>query len=476
MENKKQLYITTAIPYVNGEPHLGHAIDYLIADVMKRYYRARGYQVQLQVGTDEHGNKIANKAKSLNIAVEDLVSKNANIFRNFIDSLGVEYDSFIRTSDPAHMRRVQKIWQKLVPHIYKAKYEGWYCQSCEAFITRKEYEKNGGHCPIHRDLPCEKIAEENYYLRIADFKDQIKHAIEKEEMKITPSWRKKEFLNLLVDMPDVSISRPKTQVSWGIEVPGDDQQVMYVWLDALSNYLTVLGYPEKDITGTWPAELQIVGKDILRFHAGIWPTILLGLGLELPHNLLAHGFVTLAGEKMSKSLGNVIAPREILAKYGLDPFRYYFLHHGSVVEDIDFTWDKYEASYLELANDLGNLVQRLANLCEKQGVGNIRAEKDYLDEEKIDQCMTNYKINECFDYLWTKIQALNKKIDQEKPWALAKSEPEKARLLLTELGAKILAINAKLAWFLPGTAAKIDTIFQAEKVHKPETTLFPKKS
>ena len=467
----KNIYITTAIPYVNGNPHLGHAMDYLLADVLRRYMMMQGNNVRLQAGTDEHGSKIYKKAVESGMPVEEFVEQNSQKFKDLISSLGVEYTDFVRTTDEDHERRCQLIWQKLGDHIYKGKYEGWYCEGCEGFVTDKEYAENNGVCPDHKK-PYTKLSEENYYLRISDFKDRIREAIESDEMKITPSFRKKEFLNLLKDMPDVSISRPKESVAWGVPVPGDDSQVMYVWIDALSNYITILGYPENDISEFWPADTQIVGKDILRFHAGIWPAMLMGLGLSLPKNLLAHGHITVGGEKMSKSIGNVIAPSEILEKHGVIPFRYFFTRHASTTDDADFTWDKYEAAYNELANDLGNLVQRLATLAKKNGVRGTKGELKDLPE--FDERMANYEFNFAFEIVWKQIQDLNKRIDEEKPWALAKTEPEKAQSVLADIIQELLNINIRLGIFLPETSKKISEIFGAEAIEPPATPLFPK--
>jgi len=467
----KESYITTAIPYVNGNPHLGHVMDYLLADTLRRYMMSKGMKVRFQAGTDEHGNKIYKKAAEAGIDTQDFVDQNATRFQEFIHSLGVEYTDFIRTTNPDHERRCQEIWKKLGDHIYKDKYEGWYCEGCESFVTDTEYADNNGVCPDHKK-PYTKLSEENYYLRISDFKDEIRAKIESDEMKITPAFRKKEFLNLLEKMPDVSISRPKSQVAWGIPVPGDENQVMYVWIDALANYITVLGYPDNDISADWPAHTQIVGKDILRFHAGIWPAILLGLGLPLPKNLLAHGFITVNGEKMSKSIGNVVDPIEILDKHGLVPLRYYFLRHASTTDDSDFTWDKYEASYNELANDLGNLVQRLATLCKKNEIAGRKVAR--RDEPEFDAKMDVYEFNFAFDLLWKQIGDLNKRIDAEKPWALAKTNPEQAKEVLESLVDELLTINERLAIFIPSTAEQIASIFTADAIQPPATPLFPK--
>ncbi len=467
----KESYITTAIPYVNGNPHLGHVMDYLLADTLCRYMMSKGVKVRFQAGTDEHGNKIYKKSIEAGIPVQDFVDQNATRFQEFIHSLGVEYTDFIRTTNPDHERRCQAIWKQLGDHIYKDKYEGWYCEGCEGFVTDTEYADNDGVCPDHKK-PYTKLSEENYYLRISDFKGEIRAKIESDEMKITPAFRKKEFLNLLKNMPDVSISRPKSQVSWGIPVPGDEEQVMYVWIDALANYITVLGYPDNDISDYWPADTQIVGKDILRFHAGIWPAILLGLGLPLPKNLLAHGFITVNGEKMSKSIGNVVDPTEILDKHGLVPLRYYFLRHASTTDDSDFTWDKYEAAYNELANDLGNLVQRLATLCKKNAIAGRKV--IHRDEPDFDAKMEAYEFNFAFDLLWKQISDLNKRIDAEKPWALAKTNPEQAKEVLASLVDELLTINERLAIFIPTTSRQIEDIFTDTNITPPSTPLFPK--
>ena len=467
----KKYYITTAIPYVNGNPHLGHAMDYLLADVLRRYMMTCGKDVRVQAGTDEHGSKIYKKAAEQNIPVQEFVDKNAKSFQDFIHSLDAEYTDYVRTTDEDHVRRCQLIWEKLSDHIYKDSYEGWYCEGCERFVTDKEYDENGGNCPDH-NKPYQKLSEENYYLRIADFKDQIREVTEKDELNICPAFRKKEFLNLLDDMPDVSISRPKEQVIWGIPVPGDESQVMYVWIDALANYITVLGYPEKDITDSWPADVEIVGKDILRFHAGIWPAMLFALDLPMPKNILVHGFVTVGGQKMGKSLGNAIPPEEIIEKHGLIPFRYYFLRHGSTTDDVDFTWEKYEAAYNELANDLGNLVQRLATLCGKNGVNGIKVEE--TENKEFDERMEKFEFNFGFDILWGQIQDLNKRIDEEKPWSVAKEDPEKAKEILRSLVQDLANICPRLEIFIPDTAKKIVEIFTAEEISAPKTPLFPK--
>ena len=462
----KNIYITTAIPYVNGTPHIGHAMDYCLADVCARYHRMLGDNVRFQAGTDEHGNKIDLKARELGISVQEYVDNNAKRFQEFIGRLGVEYTDFVRTTDDAHVRRVQEIWQKLSGHIYKASYEGWYCTGCERYVTEKECEENHGVCPDHQK-PYERLSEENYYFRIADFKEKIREAILSNEMLILPDYRRTEMLKLLDESPDVSISRPVSQLKWGVPVPGDESQVMYVWLDALANYITVLGYPDSDISDWWPASAEFVGKDILRFHAIIWPAM-------LPRSLVSHGFILANGQKMSKSVGNVVDPVEVLDKYGLDAFRYYFLRHIDTFSDGDFTWEKYDTAYAnELANDLGNLVQRLATLASKN---DIKLDKRAPSELPIEyrELMDAYEYARAFDFAWDKVQKINRDIDEVKPWSLAKNgEVEKLQECMTGLICDLLDANEMLTPFLPTACEKIKAIF-ADPIVPPETPLFPK--
>lgn len=465
-----KVYLTTAIPYVNGAPHIGHAVDYTLADIYARYQRMLGNTVRFQAGTDEHGNKIYKKATESGLTPEDYVASNSDKFKAFIAKLGVEYTDFIRTTDPAHEHRVQEIWANLSDHIYKDTYEGWYCEGCERFVTEKEHAENSGICPDHQ-APYEKLSEENYYLRISDFKDQIKSAIESGTMQILPDYRKKEVLKLLVDSPDVSISRPSKHLPWGVAVPGDDSQVMYVWLDALSNYITVLGYPDEDISDYWPASVQIVGKDILRFHAIIWPAILLGLGLPLPKVILSHGFVLANGQKMSKSIGNVVDPIAVIDRHGLDAFRYFFSRHVDTFSDADFTWEKFEDAYNnELANEYGNLVSRLATLCHKNSVPGVTFTPPH--DGVYADLMDRFEFSKAIDHAWGKIQSLNRRIDETKPWSVAKSDPSAAHTLLTSLVTDLLMANHLLKPFLPISDTVEDIFTQAEIT--PPAPLFPK--
>lgn len=479
----KKLYITTAIPYVNGTPHIGNALDYLLADIWTRYQKQNGRDVRFQVGTDEHGNKIAAKAAELGLTPKDYTDKMAPNFELLMKKVGAEFTDFIRTTDPHHESAVQYIWQKLQPHIYKSSYDGWYCMGHEAFFTEKEVAETGGVCPDHQK-PYEKVSEENYYLRTSDFTGKIREAIENGHMQIVPEFRKNEFLELIKDgLQDVSISRPKKNLSWGVPVPGDPEQVMYVWIDALANYITVLGYPDNEQWKEyWPADVQVIGKDILRFHAGIWPAMLLGLDLPLPKKLLVHGFVNVGGAKMSKTVGNVVDPNQIIDQYGLDAFRYYFSRHIPTQDDGDFTWEKFETAYnTELGNDLGNLVQRVASMITRYQSGVIGdAPQGEHDMQPYRLAMDALSFNRALDEVWITVRALNQYLESVKPWEIAKrrdKEPEAeahlAEVLAHAVGT-LLQIADLLVPFLPGTAAAIHKTFESGVVDQSAGVLFPK--
>lgn len=481
----KKLYITTAIPYVNGTPHIGNALDYLLADIWTRYQKQQGKEVRFQVGTDEHGNKIAAKATELSLTPQAYTDKMYGNFELLMKKVGAEFTDFIRTTDPHHTGAVQYIWQKLQPYIYKGKYEGWYCMGHEAFFTDKEVEATGGVCPDHQ-TPYERVSEENYYLKTSAFTDKLREAITTGRMEIVPEFRKNEFLELMKDgLQDVSISRPKKNLTWGIPVPGDPEQIMYVWLDALSNYITILGYPDRDgWQEYWPADVQVIGKDILRFHAGIWPAMLMGLELPLPKKLLVHGFVNVGGAKMSKTVGNVVDPNQIIDEYGLDAFRYFFSRHIPTLEDGDFTWEKFENAYnLELGNDLGNLVLRVASMVTRYQSGVIGdAAKGDHDMKPYFDAMNELRFNHALDQTWTNVRGINRYIEMVKPWEIAKkreTDPEAEAHLGEVLGqavGSLLQIADELTPFLPATADAIRRTFSSGVVVplNAEGGLFPK--
>lgn len=485
MENtEKKLYIATAIPYVNGTPHIGNALDYLLGDIWTRYQMQNGHQVRFQVGTDEHGNKIAAKAAELGLTPKAYTDTTYVNFEALMKKIGTSYTDFVRTTDDHHVKSVEYIWEKLKPYIYKSTYTGWYCVGHEAFFTDKEVQATNGICPDHQ-LPYEQVSEDNYFFKTSAFTEQIRTALSDGTMQIYPDFRKLEFLELIKDgLADVSISRPKKNLTWGIPVPGDPEQIMYVWLDALANYITVIGYPDRpeEWQQYWPADVQVIGKDILRFHAGIWPAMLLGLGLALPKKMLVHGFVNIGGAKISKTVGNVIDPNEIIDNYGVDAFRYFFSRHIPTLEDGDFTWEKFEDAYNnELANDLGNLIQRVAGMINKYQAGVIgESQQAEHDMSAYHEAIEGLEFNKAIDEVWNMVRSLNQYIDNVKPWEVAKSvgkdpeaEPHLAEILAHCAGA-LVQIGDLLLPFLPIAATKIQGIFESGVVKLPEGVLFPK--
>ncbi|MDQ3065122.1 MAG: methionine--tRNA ligase [bacterium] len=471
-------YVTTSIPYVNGEPHLGHAMEFIIADALARYSRAQGADTLYSTGTDEHGTKLAEKAAELKITPKELATLNSAKFLEMLQLLNASNDRFIRTTDKSHESRAQIIWKKLENDIYKSKYLGWYCTGCEEFVTETVAKENNGACPIH-NKPYERIEEENYFFKLSKYTAQIKQAIDDESFRIIPDTKRNEILFTINEgLEDISISRPKDKLSWGIPVPGDAHQVMYVWFEALMNYITVLGYPdEADMKTFWPANYQVIGKDILRFHAAIWPGMLLALGLPLPKNLYVHGFVTLKGHKMSKSTGNVVDPKDIINEYGVDAFRYYFLAKVPSYSDGDFTWEHFETVYNnELGNELGNAVQRTIVMIDKfQGgmIGDIPPAEH--DAAAYHEAIKNCRFDKAVDVVWDQVRGLNQYIDEQKPWVIAKEE-DKEHLgeVLSYMVSCLLEIADLLAPIMPNTSEAINNIFAQGLVNKPDAVLFPK--
>lgn len=426
-------YITTAIDYVNSVPHLGHAYEKIATDVFARFYRLKGHDTYFLTGTDEHGTKIEKEAKLANIPPQEFCD---NITAKFIETwknLNISYDDFIRTTQKRHCDAVIKIFNCLYANgdIYKDTYQGWYCSGCEAFLQEKDLVNN--ECPTHQ-RKAEWICEENYFFKISGYKAKIKQHILDNPDFIQPERRRHELLNLIEDFRDVSVSRQS--VEWGIKVPIDESHTIYVWLDALSNYITALGYlsdNEEKFLKYWPANVQFIGKDILRFHTIIWPAMLLGLGLELPKTIYIHGFISWNSLKMSKSLGNVIDPNELVKKYPVDALRYYLLREFVFGNDGDFTIPSFEQRVdADLANNLGNSLNRILAILNKnlQGIipdGDVDNEIAVLTQkvtDDVDNAMKKFAIQDALISIWELVNAINKYIDTQKPWALAKQVKE----------------------------------------------------
>jgi methionyl-tRNA synthetase len=471
-------YVTTSIPYANGEPHLGHAMEFIYADVLARTARLKKQTTLYSTGTDEHGSKIAEKAAELNIEPKAFTDQISHKFIDLQKALNISNDRFIRTTDESHETRAQIIWNNLQEDIYKGSYEGWYCVGCETFAPETTVKAHNGMCPDH-NRPYEKLKEDNYFFRLSKYSRTIQEKIVSGEFKILPETRKNEILYVLEQgLEDISVSRPKDKISWGVPVPNDDTQVMYVWFEALLNYITVLGYPEhKDFATFWPADVQVIGKDILRFHAAIWPGILLGLGLPLPKSLYVHGFITVDGKKMSKSLGNYITPAQILEKYDTDVFRYYFMRHIPSYDDGDFSWKRLNEVYNnELANELGNAVQRTAAMLIKYEDGLIGGiPPTEHDPSPYYQAIEACKFDRALEEVWDLVRGLNQYIDEQKPWELAKTKDQAhLREVLAYQVANLLQIADLLEPFMPTTAVKIRHVFQEGVIRPIEGTLFPK--
>lgn len=468
-----KFYITTAIPYVNGKPHIGHALEYFQADTIRNYHKILGEKTLLLSGADENALKNIQKAEEEGISTQDFLDRNSQVFKDSYAKLGVELDVFERGSDPVHhFPGVQKLWELCEKNgdIYKKSYTGLYCVGCESFKTEKELVD--GKCPEHLTVP-EKITEDNYFFKLTNYQDRLLNLIESDELKIIPESKKNEIVSFIKQgLEDFSISRNKERAKGvGVPVPGDDTQVMYVWFDALAIYITGIGFgiDEEMFNKWWPANLHVIGKDINRFHTIYWPAMLLSAGLPTPKAVLVHGFVQSGGQKMSKTLGNVIDPFEIADKYGLEAFRYFMLSQIPTTDDGDFTIERFTEVYnADLANGLGNLVARVARLCEK-------VELDSLNQPTFNQnykdVFEGYRFNELLFEIWRKISDVDQEIEKEQPWKV--EDLGKLKDLLQGWAEKINQIAYELKPFLPETSEKIQNIFN-EKVVKSTSPLFPR--
>lgn len=478
MSSKTNYYVTTAIPYVNGEPHIGHTLDVLTADVVARAARAEGKTVIFTTGTDEHGSKIAEKAIEAGKDPKAFADELSESFRNLLPLLAISNDRFIRTTDTGHEQRATLIWKALKKDIYKGKYIGLYCTGCEEYVSEKVAKENAGICPEH-NKPYEKLEEENYFFALSKYTEQIKKAIDENSLHVIPESRRNEILHVIRDgLEDISVSRPKHKIAWGIAVPGDHTQVMYVWFEALMNYLTVLGYPEHaDFKAFWPPDIQVIGKGILRFHAAIWPGMLLALELPLPKDLYVHGYVTVEGKKIGKSLGNAIHPKDIIQKYGVDAYRYFFLRHIPSYDDGDFNWQRFEEAYNnELANQLGNAVSRTAAMVMKYQNGLIGDMPDAEhDISQYKEALGAYRFDRALEEVWEQVRGINQYIDETKPWIIAKDgDEDHLRDTLAYVCSCLLEIASLLEPFLPETSQKIKHVFEGGIIRPLAGALFPK--
>jgi methionyl-tRNA synthetase len=475
-----KFYITTPIFYVNDIPHIGHAYTTIVADMLARYHRRKGSEVFFLTGTDENSQKNVEAADKKGKDIVEYTNEMAATWRETWLKLGVSFDRFIRTTSPEHKKGVYDFFEKVHANgdIYEGDYEGYYCVACEAFIT--ESDLVDGKCGIHKTKP-EKIKEKNYFFKASKYRDQLLEHIEKYPEFVQPEKRRNEIVNYIKDhFDDFSITRQS--IDWGIPLPIDDSQVIYVWFDALLNYFTGIGYgqDEDKFRKFWPADVQLVGKDIIKFHCALWPAMLLSAGYPLPKTVFAHGYFTIGGVKMSKSLGNVIDPLKLAEEYGFDAIRYFLLREIPFGDDGDFSLDRLKERYnADLANDLGNLVQRSLNMIEKFSEGSLDREaklQKSIDQAKLEELIENFRLDEALQEIWRVVSWANKYIEDQKPWVLAKAdENEKLAAVLSQLYGIIKQVGEALSPFLPETSEKIKQLLDVEKLQVPDKPLFHRK-
>lgn len=470
-----KFYITTSIAYANGEPHLGYALELTQADVLARYHRnLLADATYFLTGTDEHGLKMMQTAEKAGLSTQAFADKTSARFAELTEALNLSNDDFIRTTDQErHWPGVVHLWNTLLEKgdIYKKSYKGLYSVRAERFVTQKELDEDGGkeHSII------EEIEEENYFFALSKYQEQLRELIASDTLRIVPVSRKNEILAFIDQgLEDISFSRAADKLPWGIPVPNDPSQVMYVWCDALTNYISALGYGSHDqelFETFWPATVHLIGKDITRFHTLFWPAMLMSAELPLPKNIYVHGFITVNGQKMSKSIGNVVNPFDYIEEFGADPFRYFLLRELPTTDDGDFSRDKFIERYnTDLANGLGNLTARVAKLCEKSGhefsvkIDSPKNHPTYIE------AIEAFQLNMAVEYVWQLIRKADQQIDTTKPWTL---EGKELTTILESLVNQIATIATLLEPFMPATSSRILAQYTDSKI-RATAPLFPR--
>ena len=470
-------YITTTLPYVNAPLHVGHALEFVRADTIARYKKLVGYDVYFNAGTDEHGIKVYEKAKEKNIKVQDFVNQGFETFKEQLKMFGVSEDvHFIRTTDEHHQSAAQEFWKRVFKngYIYKKNYEAKYCIGCESEKTNSGLENN--ECKEHPGMKISVINEENYFFKYSAFGDKLLDFYEKNPNFIVPGFRFNEIKTFVKnELQDFSISRLKSKMPWGVPVPEDSEHVMYVWFDALINYISTLGWPEdtKNFERYWVngSPTQYCGKDNTRFQGAMWQAMLMAANLPNSHQIVVNGFITgNEGVRMSKTLGNVIDPRDIVKEYGTDALRYFLLKEVSSFEDSPFTIERFKNSYNSgLANGLGNITSRILTMVENYGVSHL----DSLELEKNNKNLDNFDIRKYMDEIWEKIQDLDKKIQEKEPYKLFKTDKDFAIDIVSDLCTDLSIIANMLIPAMPETSKKILNLLK--KFEKPKQPLFLRK-
>jgi methionyl-tRNA synthetase len=461
-------YVTTPIYYVNAEPHLGHAYSTMAADVLARHMRQRGEDVFFLTGTDEHGEPIELAAEREGITPQELADRNAEKFRELMPIIDATNDFFIRTSDPRHTDRVGEVMQRVYDNgwVTKGTYEGWYCPRCADFKTERELGP-GQTCPIH-EIVLEKVREENWFFKLSAFQERLEALYEERPDFVVPESRRNEAVSFVKQgLEDVSLSRPT--LKWGMELPWDPSQRMYVWFDALLNYYTALGFASdgEDLTDRyWPPSLHVIGKDILKFHAVIWPALLMAAELELPRRMAIHGFLLMGEKKMSKSLGNVLDPFEVIERFGADALRFYLFREVSFGQDGSISTAGFEVRYeTELANDYGNLASRVTAMVDRYRDGEVPAAAvDAVLAEDFEGAVDSFcalldraELSQALDLAWQLVRRLNRYVEETRPWELAKDEADPERLdeVLYNLVEGLRVTTRLLLPFLPETGDRL---------------------
>lgn len=475
MSDKKSFYITTTLPYVNAEPHIGFALEILQADVLARWQRLIGNEVFFNTGSDEHGQKIFEAAQKEGKEIQAYIDHYAGTFEKLKSALNLSYDAFIRTSDKKHIEAAQEMWRRCKEKgdIYEKEFEGLYCVGCERFLSQRDMVD--GKCAIHQTEP-QLLKEKNWFFRFSNYEKQLLEYLSDQKV-IIPDWRREEAINFVKEgLEDFSISRDKSRLSWGIPVPDDETQVMYVWFDALTNYISTLGWPneEGNFKKFWKEghTLQMAGKDQVRFQSLMWQAMLFSAGVKNTGQIFYHGFINSGGQKMSKSLGNVISPFELVEKYGTDATRYLLLRHVHSTEDTDVTWEKLDEWYeAHLVNGLGNLVSRVMKMAETN-----LSEPPQIPEHSIPQefkdLVVRYDFNGACDLVWRKIGELDSKIQETEPFKLVKTDPEKGKAIINELALELYTVGRMLNPLMPEANTMIKDLVKANKT--PEKPLFPR--
>lgn len=471
----KKFYITTTLPYVNADPHIGFAAEIVRADCIARYQRQLGKDVFFNTGTDEHGMKIYQKADEAGIDTQDYCDNYAAKFDDLKRVLNLSYDNFIRTTDSNHKKAAQEFWRRCQENgdIYKKNYRIKYCVGCE--LEKTESELVNGECPLHPGKPLELIDEENYFFRWSNYQDKLLKFYDEHPDFILPKHRMNEIRNFIsAGLQDFSISRLKNKMPWGVSVPGDDDHVMYVWFDALVNYISCLGWPNEEIgfKDSWPG-MQVAGKDNLRQQTAMWQAMLMSAGIPNSVQVLIFGFINVDGQKMSKSIGNVVNPYDLVSKYGTDATRYYLLSGLKTFEDSDFTFEKFNSKYnADLANGLGNLVARVSNLLEKNEI-----ELDILDNQNqklsddFQGKIEAYLFDEALEILWSELRHNDELLSEKTPWKM--TEKKDIKEVLEPIAISILNVARLLMPIMPETAAAIHSQFREKQIRKGNS-LFPR--